>query len=520
MIVIGDFITGVKEKYPVQLLKGRVETEGNVISCFFKDMLLLDETRFTANDFITKDGRYYFTLCKKIRESGFSYLDEITILSNCNEHIVERYEALGGWETIQHQIDIINLNNFEVYADNLYRENILLRLNDDGFNLLREIDVNGKSVVPIKLFRKMDAESVLDWYEARMTTYGTGYSSKILEEEEIDFDDEFFENCAEGLENGVPFDMAGYDVNGNEMNCFPFLSRQINGLLDGTFTMMAGYSSTGKSTWFVTVIMALLFRDRKVLIISNEENIKKFKIKFIVWLLGKHFRYFKLSKKKLMSGDLTDEDRKYLKCVQEYWRENFKGKLKFIAIADANMSLVKKKARENILRYGYDTVLYDTFKLDFGNASDTRQDLSLVKDVRDLDAFSKKYNIIMLASLQLAIHTMGKLFLDASCLSNSKQIKESLENLFLMRNVYDEELDPSNKKYYCRPYRLKKVNDKWIEEEYEPDRNAVWRMLFTDKARSGANSSDNGQAFLLKFSGDHCIFREVSMCRPKHGMIT
>ena len=499
-------------------MKGRIEIEGNVVSCFFKDMLLLDEVSLEQKDFITSDGLFYFSLLKQLRSKGFYSLDEITILSNMSEDVIERYDAYGGWETIQHQIDIINEKNFDTYIDILYRENILLHMHRDGFNLLKEIEVNDKDVAPLTMFRKMSAEEVTDWYEARLSSYGTGYSSKIIEEEEIDFDDEFIENCQEGLENGVPFDIAGYDVNGEEMNCFPFLSRQINGLLEGTLTMMGGYSSTGKSTWWVTVIMALLNYDRKILIISNEESVKKFKIKFMVWLLGKRNRYFKLTKKKMMSGDLTEEDRKQLASVQEYWRKNYKGRVKFISIADANMALVKKKIRENVLRYGYDTVLYDTFKLDFDTSGNTRQDLSLIKDSRELDALCKKYNIIGLASLQLAINTIGKLFLDSSVLSQSKQIKEVLEGLFLMRNVYDEELDPKSK-YYCKPFRLKKVNDKWIEEEYQPDRNAVWRMLFCDKVRSGTNSSDSGVAYLLKFSGDHAIFRETCQCRPKHGEI-
>ena len=501
------------------MLKGRVEVEGNVVSCFFKDMLLLDEINLEADNFITSDGRFYFSLLKNLRNKGFYSLDEVTILSNSNDNVIDRYEESGGWDTIQHQIDIINEKNFDTYIDILYRENIFLHMYDDNFDLTKKLDINGKKVSPLNMFRKMSAEEVTDWYEARMSSYGTGYSSKIIEEEEIDFDDEFIENCGEGLENGVPFDVAGYDVNGEEINCFPFLSRQVNGLLEGTLTMMGGYSSTGKSSWWVTVIMALLNYDRKILIISNEENVKKFKIKFIVWLLGKRNRYFKLTKKKLMSGDLSEEDRKQLASVQKYWKENYKGRVKFIAIADANMSVVKKKIRENVLRYGYDTVLYDTFKLDFDTASNTRQDLSLIKDSRELDSLCKKYNIIGLASLQLAINTIGKLFLDISVLSNSKQIKEVLEGLYLMRNVYDEELDPSNKKYYCRPFRLERVNDKWIEKEYVPDRNAVWRMVFPDKTRSGANSSDNGQAYLLKFDGDHCIFREVALCRPRHGII-
>ena len=481
-------------------------------------MLLLDDLDLKKEDFITNDGRFYFGMLTQLRKKGFYSLDEVTILSNMNDEVIERYEACGGWESIQHQIDIINDKNFDTYIDILYRENIMLHMVDDGIDLLHAVDVNGKKVVLLKLFRKMDADSVQDWWDARITSYGTGYSSKVLEEEEIDFDDEFIDNCKEGLENGVPFDIAGYDINGEEMNCFPFLSRQINGILEGTTTMMGGYSSAGKSTWWITVLMALLHYDRKILIISNEENIKKFKIKFMVWLLGKRNRYFKLTKKKMTSGDISTESRKQLTDVQKYWRENYKGKVKFITIADADMSLVKKKIRENVLRYGYDTVLYDTFKIQGGDISSARQDLSLVRDSRELDKLAKKYNIIMLASVQLAEYTKGKLFLDASILSNAKQIKEQLENLFLMRTVYTEELDEKSK-YYCHPFRLKKVNDKWIEEEYKPDTSAVWRMVFTEKCRTGANSSDNGCAYLLKYDGDHCIFRETCQCRPKHGEI-
>lgn len=481
-------------------------------------MLLLDDLELKKEDFITNDGRFYFGLLAQLRKKGFYSLDEITILSNMNDEVIERYEACGGWESIQHQIDIINDKNFDTYIDILYRENIMLHMYDDGIDLLHIVDVNGKKVILLKLFRKMSADSVQDWWDARIASYGTGYSSKILEEEEIDFDDEFIDSCKEGLENGVPFDIAGYDVNGEEINCFPFLTRQTMGLLEGTLTMLAGFSSAGKSTWFVTVIMALLFHGKKVLIISNEERVKKFKAKFMVWLLGKRNRYFKLSKSKFLSGDINEESRKQLADVQKFWRENYKGKLKFISIADADMSVVKKKIRENTLRYGYDTVLYDTFKIQEKDFSGQRQDLALVRDSRELDKIGKKYNLIMLASVQLAEYMRGKLFLDSSVLSNSKQIKEILEGLFLMRTVYDEELDEKSK-YYCQPFRLKKVEDKWIEEEYKPDRNAVWRILFVEKTRNGRNSSDTGCAYLLKYDGDHCIFREVAQCRPKHGEI-
>lgn len=481
-------------------------------------MLLIDDTIFEQKDFVTADGLFYFSMLNQLRNKGFYSLDEVTILSNLSQDAIDKYEDMGGWDSIQHQIDIINTQNFDTYIDILYRENILLHMHSDGFNLLKEIDVNGKKIIPLKLFRKMTAEEVTDWYDARISSYGTGYSSKVLEEEEIDFDDEFIESCKEGEENGVPFDIAGYDINGEEINCFPFLSRQIMGFLEGTFTMMGGFSSVGKSSWWVTVLMSLLHYDRKILIISNEESVKKFKVKFMIWLLGKRNRYFKLTKKKMTSGDINAESRDQLTQVQKFWRENYKGRVKFISINDADMRVVKKKIRENVLRYGYDCVLYDTFKIQESDFEGTRQDLSLVRDSRELDKIAKKYNIIMLASVQLAERLKGKLFLDSSVLSNSKQIKEILENLFLMRTVYDEELDEKNK-FYCRPFRLKKVNDKWIEEEYAPDRNAVYRALFVEKTRNGNNSSDTGVAYLLKFDGDHCIFREVAQARFKHGEI-
>ena len=87
-------------------------------------MLLLDDTVFSVDDFITSDGQFYFAMLSNLRKKGFYSLYEITIMSNLSDEIISRYEEIGGWETIQHQIDIINTQNFDTYIDILYRENI------------------------------------------------------------------------------------------------------------------------------------------------------------------------------------------------------------------------------------------------------------------------------------------------------------------------------------------------------------------------------------------------------------
>lgn len=515
----GLFISGIQEKFPAELLKGRIEIEGNVIGCLFQDLLLLDEIDLSSDKFVSKDGRFYYGMIRVLRDKGYSSLDEVTILSSLPDDVIGRYEDIGGWESIQHQMDIINLKNFDTYIDNLFRENILLNMCKDGFNLLNPIDVNGKMKQPLQILRKLSADDASEWYISRMSTYGTGYSSKILEEEELELDDQFFKDCEEGVENGIPFGQCGEDTEGETVYVYPRLSNQMNGLLEGSLTMIGGYSSIGKSTYVIGIFMSLLESGRKILIISNEEKASRYKSKFVMWILAMKFKYYSLTKKKLQSGQVTEEDKKYLRLVQKYWDEHCRGRISFIKVADADMSIVKKKIREYVLRNGYDTFFYDTFKLDFNTAGENRTDLSLVNDSRELDALTKKYDIIGIASLQLAEWTKGKLFLDASVLASSKQIKEVLEGLVLMRTAYPEELDPDNKKFYCNPFTRKKVNDKWVEEKYVPDQTKVWRILFVEKTRSGNNSSDTGVAYLLKFDGEHSVFREVAQCRPKHGEI-
>ena len=342
---MGKFISGC-EKYPKELLEGRQTIEGSVIACIAKDLLLLDECGLTVNDFITQDGTYYFALLKHIRAQGIAVLDELSVLSNITDTMETGFNERGGYETLHNLVEVVNAKNWDALLDSLYKANIVLKLYDNGFNVISPITDSGKTIVPYELFKKLDSEGVLEWYESRLSTFGTGYSSKALEEEDIEFDDQFIEDCCAGLETGVPFDRFDDDINGEEVRCLPFLSNQLNGFMDGTFNILGGFSSVGKSSIWITIIMGLLYRGRKVLIISNEQKCKVFKVAVIVWLLYKRFHYMKITRKDMLNGNISEEDQRMIKVVQDYWDKTYKGKLKFIAIPDADMTFVKKKIRE------------------------------------------------------------------------------------------------------------------------------------------------------------------------------
>lgn len=506
------------EKYDKELLEGRVEAEAAVIGCIMKDLLLLDDYKITENNFMTNDGLFLFKLLKILSDRKTTEITEFDVMS-INEKVYEKFEELGGMKLIQDMKDRIEIANFTSYLDNLYKHNAIIELADNGFNLLQEVEFNGKKVVPIKLFKQFNSEQVKEFYEYIVNNINVLEVNKGVEECVIDITDDLLESYYNGDEMGVPFDKCGIDIEGNEIYGFPTISSQTQGFMEGSFSILAGYSSVGKSTIMVSMIMALVYRGEKVCIISNEQRSGVFTLNFLMFILTRKLRYYNLTKKKLRAGIVTEEDKIMLKKAQQIWKEEYLGKIYFVSIPNTSMSLIKKKFREYNLRYGCTTGLYDTFKLDINEGMGDNHWISLIKDSRELHELAMKYSMKMIATMQCAIATQGQLFLDASILSNSKAVKEILENLYLVRNMYPEEMDENNKKYYCRPYRLEKIGDKWIEKKVELKKEHTYKVLFLDKVRSGENSESNNYAVVLKFDGSHGTVSEYCLCRPKRGRI-
>ena len=515
------FISGVKEKFPKELLEGRVNIEACVIGCMVSDMLLAEDTHIDSSKFITKDARLIFGVVKTLREKKCSIFDEVSVLTYVSDDVRERMDAFGGVEAVKNIAECVNIKNYDSYLDDLLKSNIILDMHIFGFNLLSPIECNGKQIVPLKLFSKMSSEQVTDWYTAKLEGFGTGYSSKVLEEEEIDFTDEFIESLESGEEAGTPFEFFDDDENGNPVPALKYFSKQVNGIPDG-MTIIGGFSNVGKTTLILTIIMSMLHEGRKCMIISNEQRSKVFKVGFLLLILTKHFNYYNLTKTKLTNGNITAEDRKYIKKAQDYWRERYKGKLWFISIPDSDVNFAVKKFRIGILNRGIQTCVYDTFKCDFSSNGDDSTWISLIKDSRKLEALSRKYpGTQVICSLQLAINSLGRLFLDSSVLSMSKQIKEVCDLMILCRSIYAEEMDPSSR-FYCSPFKtvLNESTGEWVNVDWVPKQDMVYRAVFIEKSRaSGAVSSDTGVGYIFSFQGQWGLWSDAAKARFKHGTI-
>ena len=259
-----DFIVGVCDKYDNTLLEKRREIEGNTIGCIAGDLLLIDDSMLKPTDYVTRDGRFLFSMLKNLRDRGCTVADEVTVLTNTSDEVKERLDEFGGWKQVQSLIDICNVKNFDVFLDDLNKSNICLRLSEKGFNLLEPITLeNGKRVVPYKLFEKFTSQEVLDFYESQLSTLGTVSSNKIIDEGYIDFDEDFINSLESGEEVGVSFADAGLDADGNKISVFPFLSNNILGLKSGTLSAFGAHSGVGKTTFMIGILMALVEKGEK-----------------------------------------------------------------------------------------------------------------------------------------------------------------------------------------------------------------------------------------------------------------
>lgn len=515
------FISGVVDKYDERLLKNRLTAEGNVCGCLLGDLVYYDDAGLEANDFITKHGRMLFTIGKQIRDKGFSALDEITLISNINDDVKERIDnELGGWRQIQNVIDAVSIKNWDSFLDNLNKSNVILSLHQKGFNVLNEMTLdNGKNIIPIDFFDKLTCGEVVEFYESCLSGLETKVnSSKIVEESYVDFDEDFIERLANKEEVGVSFADAGENIDGETIRTFPFMSNTLLGLKHGTVSAWAAYSGCGKSSYLITILMSLVSKGEKVCLVSNESQVSDIKVQFLMFVLTRCLNYWKLTKKKLISGSFTAEDKTKIAEARAYFRENYKKSIKIITLADADAHLTCQIIKKHILRDGVTCFAVDTMKLTTSEGVNDSVWLSLVKDVRELTEIALKYNVIGILTIQLALATLNRSWLDSSCLSNSKAIKETLSNLVMFRKLNPLELDPSSP-YYIKPFRKKQSEDgTWYNEPYDPDPNKVWKVFFIDKCRRGADSGDTGECFLVRHDGDYVGFYETAYCYPTRKM--
>jgi hypothetical protein len=518
-----NFVAGTIENYDERLLERRLTMEGNVCGCLLKNLDLYEDCGLDVTDFITNNGRLLFLMAKKLREKGIQKFDEVTFVSSLDPDFVKMVEnSLGDYNQVYNVMEAVNTKNWESFLDELNKNNIQLKLYKKGFNLFQKIEFdNGKTAVPFEYFKNLTSNEVIEFYEGIMTTMQTKVQNfKLVEEGYVDFSDTWLESLKKGEENGVSYGEAGKDINGETIRTFPFMSSNTLGLKPGTLSAWGAFSGTGKTTYMVTVAMSLISKGEKVVMVTNESRLSELNAIFLAWIIYRVFGYYKINKRKIITGRFTEEEYDICKKAQQYWRENYAKKIKIEVLSDADAKFSCQLIKRAILREGASVFIVDTMKMTLSDGPQDNSWIGLIKDVRSLTEIAMRYNVIGIFTLQLAMNASNKCWLDGSCLANCKQMKETLSNLILFRKLYGPELDPQSP-YYIKPFRRKQNEEtgEWYDEPYDADPTKQWIIAFSDKTRRGVDSGMDGTAFLCRTDLDHASFFETARCYPTRKLI-
>lgn len=480
--------------YPKELTDGRDAAEGSFIACLWKQPDLYgDFQRININDdktLKTEDGVFYFNLGRQMYNQGFRSFDNVTIYTFIRDKptIRKHFDALGGYATIRELCSLVNPDNADAYYDKVAKMNTLMTLHDKGFNVLKNIE---------KL-SKMTNQEVYDYYEYILNSVSIKNTHDI-NIESLEIDENFLQECNDGSVQGLSY----------ASHC-PILNYLTLGLPLGELYMFGGFSGVGKTSFcFENFILPLTENGVKCAVISNEQRSKDFKMLLIIHILTSELKYFGLTRKKLKLGKFTEEQMAMLHKAKEISQKKYSN-IQFAKLFDNDMSKVKRIIKK-MAKLGYQAILFDTMKSE--DEIDEAMWQQLLIHSRKLFQLASRENISLICTYQLALHTLNKRYLDASCLSNAKQIKEVFSEMVYARPLWEDEY--SDCKFDVKPYQMKRgENGKYsnIKSYIKLDPDKKYIVLFLDKTR---NDEDKIQ-ILYEFDGLFNRWKEKGFAKVFH----
>ena len=69
--MVNEFVVGVQDKFPKEILNGSTMIEGNVCACLLQNLTYFDDTPLEPSSFLTRDGRFLYSLGRMMRDKSY-----------------------------------------------------------------------------------------------------------------------------------------------------------------------------------------------------------------------------------------------------------------------------------------------------------------------------------------------------------------------------------------------------------------------------------------------------------------
>ena len=421
--------------------------EKMLISCLLQDLSLISETPLIEDDFSTPKNKFYFKLVSEL-STRYREVNEFTVINflKLSEALTQDFEDYGGAKEFKKIKELANVENFYSHLDEVIKYNLIEEVSEKlAIDINKEISVGGKKIVPADKFTSMGSQQVLDFFDMQLSSVNVRSVATDMVREYLFYSDEELEQIEEGE---VDDDTTYYDTtltweteNGEFKyhKNFPLLSKSTDGLSSGNGVAIFGaFSGVGKTTLITNIAMSLVENGEKVILVSNEQQIKYFRTMLLSYISAYVFGCFTLNRTKIKHFNFNDEEKKVFLKANKFIKERYKDTIAFYSVSEFSVDKIMREAKKLILAEGFSTLIVETFKAE--SQEDSVKEL-MANSVA-LDKFGKEMNCKILLPMQLMGSMTGKAsFLTSSLLAGSKHVKDVAGLLLLTRKVNPKELD-------------------------------------------------------------------------------
>ena len=447
----------------------KLASEANIVSIIYKNPDVIYSYDLKLEDFSNNVWKVYFTIASDlILKEKKPILDDITIGLYLEKHpkLSQKYDEYGGYETIENAKSYVNEGNMNGFVAELGKWNVVIKLIKMKFPVRDRLSD----------FADMSAEEIYGEYEAKLNHVFVNLEGDVKSYDISEGLDELIEEMNEGIGIGLPF------------NDLPMLNKETSGMLVGNITLVGGLSNVGKSTFARnTLLPSILKFSEKIVIILNEESVKRWQRELLVWISNNVLKK-DLQKYMVRDGKYSDETKAILKQSAEWLKEKTQDRtitvIPFESYStDKAIKVIKKYASLGGVKY----FLLDTFKLDAGEVSEQswlqlQQSMTKIYDV--VKPESKNLHILITFQLNKSSAKQRCYTLD-NIGGGGKNIVDCASTCLMLRNVLDDEF-PEEK----RAIKVWRLEGKSLKTKIPVtlDKNKKYQILFITKNREGGTA--------------------------------
>ena len=209
-----------------------------------------------------------------------------------------------------------------------------------------------------------------------------------------------------------------------------------------------------------------------------------------------------MNRQKIIQGHFTPQQKQKLYQAAQ-WLADCPGKLQFAEMPDYSIARVKKIIRK-YSSLNYSLFVFDTLKPE-QESSDKAW--ALLSDVaKELFLLAKQLDVAVIATAQLSMESMGRKFLDLSCVGKSRAIAETATQVVMFRTMQDTEKQNLKVWKYSRSESEPEKGP--VRQIKQLDTNKDYIVLFTPKNRFG----DTNNAIVYQRNMDFNTYFEIGYC--------